>query len=372
MRRSFAIAALAAALVAFAASPPAGAAGDDGEVLVPAVLRPADADPAAVARTLINEARMRSDARLMGRAEAILAPLIAAEPGRPDLLVLRATIRQWDHDFAGALADYAAAIAADPQDPQARISRAFAAAAAGDLAAAGADCRAVPPNAGNLPRAACHARVLGLSGEAARAHALLSAALAATPSPSADLKVWALTILADLSSRLGDHARAVREAEAALALAPGSETLAVRLAAIRLAAGRAQAAFEGLAGFSGDEAILLRAKAGRELGLDVAADLALLGERFAAAARDGGVRHLRFEADLTLLAGGDLRRGLDLALRNFARSKEPEDIRAVLRLAAAAGDPAAAGPALAYREATRLEDAGLDRLAATLTGGESP
>lgn len=361
-----------AALAALLAALPA--AGEDAaEVLVAAAPRPAPEVPLPeTIRRLVAEGREAGDPRLIGRAEVLLAGALAAAPQDPGLRALRAAVRHWDHDFAGALEDYAFVLALRPADAQARIARAFLLATTGDPAAAAAECRALRPTVATLARAACHARAAGLAGKAREARTLLAGALAAAPGAPAEMRSWALTVLADLSDRLGEPARAAAEASEALALVPGSVRLRVRLAAFRLEAGEAAAALDALGDAGTDEALLLRAEALAALGRPAAEVLAALGDRLDAARRDGVLRHRRIEAEWLRLSGGDVRAGLALALANWEVSKEPEDLRTVLRLAAAAGDPAAAAPALSHRARTGLEDAVADRLAAALPAEGRP
>src|SRR5262245_23210282 len=77
----------------------------------PVALVPGDlAQAVAAARADIDAARARSDPRYLGYAQAALAPWWDAPDAPPDVLLLRATIRQHVHDFDGALTDLSAVL----------------------------------------------------------------------------------------------------------------------------------------------------------------------------------------------------------------------------------------------------------------------
>jgi len=67
-----------------------------------------------LARNYIDKSRSESDPRYLGYAQATLAPWWNSPEPPTEVLVLRATIRQSNHDFDNALADLAKAIKGDP------------------------------------------------------------------------------------------------------------------------------------------------------------------------------------------------------------------------------------------------------------------
>jgi len=73
--------------------------------------RPDDVDAAvSLGRRYFRLAMAEGDPRFVGYAEAALRPWSGKDPPH-DVLVLRARLRQYRHDFAGALDDLAAAAA---------------------------------------------------------------------------------------------------------------------------------------------------------------------------------------------------------------------------------------------------------------------
>src|SRR5947207_2660834 len=78
-------------------------------------VNPSNLDVAApVAKRAIEAARATGDPRLLGQAQAALAPWWTMSDPPAPALVLRATLKQSQHDFAGAIADLDRLIAIAP------------------------------------------------------------------------------------------------------------------------------------------------------------------------------------------------------------------------------------------------------------------
>src|SRR5580704_18110762 len=85
---------------------------------------PADASLACqLARRCIDRSRNDADPRYLGRAQAALGPWWDAPKPPVDVLVLRATIKQSQHEFTNALADLDLAVKLQPHDAQAWLTR---------------------------------------------------------------------------------------------------------------------------------------------------------------------------------------------------------------------------------------------------------
>jgi len=160
---NFIIAAVAATLVASAASAAPYRPSDDATILVTvpqaavstqAAIRKSQVALAAnpndlaqaleVARVAIRDGRASADPRRYGQAQAALAPWWSIPDAPMNVRVLRAIIRQSLHDFAGAEADLDAILRMDPRNGQARLTRAFVRQTVGALADAKDDCRRLP------------------------------------------------------------------------------------------------------------------------------------------------------------------------------------------------------------------------------------
>lgn len=336
-----------------------------------AAARAAPADPAAavaLVRRYFALAQAEGDPRYVGYAEAALSPWRGAADAPAQILVQRALLRQYLHDFDGALADLALALERDPQSAEARAWRAAIFMVRADYAAAARECAALAPLAGELQAAGCSAYAAAATGGARAAYARLRAALERAPRADPGVRLWVLTRLAEMAPRLEDPAAAERHFKAALALGRDDNFLLAAYADFLLERGRAAEAAALLRDWSRSDTLLLRlALAERALGLPEAARHAqALGERFAAAALRGDRLHLAEEARYLLELRGDARAAVAAAAENWKSQREPRDALILLQSAAAAGDKAAAAPVLDWLSRSGFEDARLRRLAAEL------
>ncbi len=321
-----------------------------------------------VAGLSIEAGRARSDPRFYGYAQGALAPWWRqAEPPLP-VLVLRATLRQHDHDFAGALDDLARALRIEPNHAQAWLTQAVVQQVRGDYAAARRSCGEVLRLASPLVGATCISGVDSLRGAAASSYAALSRAIERAPAADAAARLWALTTLAEMAVRRGDRARAEAHFRQALQTGGGDAYLLAAYADFLLDEERPAAVRALLREATASDALLLRlALAEARLSApEGAAHVQMLRDRFAAARARGDVVHRREEARFALELAGDARAALALARDNWAVQREGWDARLLLEAARAAGDRAAAAPVLEFLRATGMEDVALARAAAAL------
>ncbi len=319
----------------------------------------------AAARRQVDDARRHGDPRYLGRAQATLGPWWDAPTAPDEVVLLRATIRQGLHDFAGARRDLDGLVARRPDDAQARVTRAVVATVTGDVDQARADCAALAAAAGELLAAACAAPLATRGGGARAAYDRLGTLLVdARPGP---VTAWALTARGELARALGDDALAERWLRAALELAPHDVYTQAVLADLRLDGGRAEEVAEALAGAAAEPRVLRRASALARQGAPEAAELrARLRADLDASVARGDETHLRERALYFLAVEPDPAQALAAAQGNWRLQREMIDVRILLDAAAAAGDVAAAGPALAWIAAGAIDDAVLARAAAGL------
>ena len=165
----------------------------------------------ATARAAIDRARLAGDPRDLGLAQAALAPWWSLATPPPSVLLLRATVRQSQHQFDAALADLDQLLAR-PDAPlpvlaQAGLTRVTVLQVTGRLAAAAEACDALlaprfqPLGASlSIPARACAAELRSLRGEPVRAAAELAALAKQAPGDR-----WLALLRAELAERLGDH-----------------------------------------------------------------------------------------------------------------------------------------------------------------------
>lgn len=302
-----------------------------------------------------------ADPRLVGNAQATLA-LWWTDPGPVALVVLRGRVDQAKHDFAKSRKELHAALAADPGNVQALIVLASVDEVTGDLDEAESACKRVALLRPGLIAAACLASSESLVGHATASAQALATALN-TGLPSSDqVRVWALTILGEIETRLGDPA-AERHFKQALVLDRYNVYVLTVYADYLLDHGRAAEVLPLLRDLKPIDALYLRlALAAQALGDPrLATYRQELAARFAAARRQGDTLHLRDAARFALDIEHDAPRALKYALQNWAIQRGPIDARIVLDAALAADDPAVARPVETWLARTRLEDVTLAR-----------
>ena len=314
-------------------------------------------------RRAIEAARDTGDPRFLGQAQAALAPWWKlADPPAPALL-LRATIRQSNHDFDGAIADLDRMTAARPADGQALLTRATVLTVQGKYPAALADCARIARITLPVILAACMAAPMSLSGDASSAYDALINALSDTRGTDPGLREWALTLAGEIAERRGDYAAAEAHYRSALALDPRDPYLIAAYCDFLLDRGRAREVPPLLANQTRNDNLLLRlALAEAQLPSAKSAfdeHRKELADRFDAAHRRGDSLHKREEARFRLTIENDAMGSLRLARENWQVQREPADLRILFEAATAAGDAATLREIAEWTATHRLEYAAL-------------
>ncbi len=336
---------------------------------------PGDAAAAGrLARKYFDLAGAEGDPRYIGYAEAALRRWPGAD-APVEVVLVRALLRQYRHEFDLALAELGQVLARDPANQEAMFWRAALFLVKGDYAPARAECARMQATASRLTVLACSAAVDSVTGGARTAYAALSRLLEREPPRSPDFRVWIVTRLAEMAQRSGDDKLAERHFREAMKLAdkagsPDGFVLAA-LADLLLDLGRAPEVVALLRDWTRSDILLVRlaiaeAAAGAP---DAARRAQELRDRFAASALRGDRLHMQEEARVALALDRDPKRALRLAQENWATQREPRDARALMEAALAAGEPAAARGALDWMRATGYEEPRYRALAARLEGG---
>ena len=321
---------------------------------------PNDLDHAArLARRCIEAARETGDPRFLGQAQAALAPWWAAADPPPPALLLRATIKQSQHDFSGALADLDRLLAVRAGDGQALLTRATILTVLGRYADAQRDCAKLVRLASGLVTTTCLAGASSLNGDAAGAYRGLVQALARA-GDTAGTRAWALTLAAEIAARRGEAGAADIHFREALALDPRDAYLVAAYADFLLGQARAREAASLLADSAKNDALLLRLALAERSLPDKRSEFAdhrrELADRFAAARRRGDTVHLREEARFRLDVENDIPAALILAKANWNVQREPADLRILAAAARASGENDARRTVTDWLASTRLED----------------
>ena len=323
------------------------------------------------ARQCIELSRSEANPRYLGRAQGALARWWDQPTPPVDVLVLRATIKQSQHDFTNALTDLNLALKLDHANAQAWLTKATVLTVLGDYDGARRACAPLIQLAPGLIGLTAAVSVSSLNGQAASSCQLLSRALAGQPNASTGDKLWALTVLAEGSARLGRLAEAEAYFKSALALGEHDPYLLGAYADLLLDQGRNQEVASLLAGEVNADALLLRLTLAESRLTpppdSYPAHLASLQARFEAGHLRGDFVHQREEARYTLELLHQPAAALRLAQMNWRVQREPADVLILLQSARAAGDAAAAQPALDFIKEKKLEDVQLDKLARQIT-----
>ena len=313
----------------------------------------------ALARAYVGYGRDTGDARYLGRAQAVIAPLLLRRPPPDDALLVAATIFQSRHQFIESRRLLDGLVQRRPDHAQAWLTLSSVALVQGDMAVGRSACAHLVRSAGVLVTAGCSTAWATVNGHAKDSLATLDRLLALEPAAPPDILAWVHGLQADAARYSGQAARAELEFRNALRYAPGDNFLLADFADFLLDAGRPAEALALVKDYSqSDTSFLRQVLAESALGLPVArAHIATMASRFRDLEQRGDSRlYGREEARFALVLQHDPARALKLAQGNWTIQRAPEDIRIFLESALAAGQPAAARGVLAYIAKTQFED----------------
>ena len=311
-------------------------------------------------------AAREGDPRYIGYAQAALAPWWKQNDAPTGVLVLRAALSQYLHDFDGALKDLTRALERDPDNLAAWSYRAVIYIVMARYDEARHDCTELARRDHGLVAGACLPTVAALTGKAAAAYDSLAELLRRNPGATASQRLWVLTRLAEIAQRLDRRTQAEAHYRAALALGIEDQYLLTAWAEFLLDLKRPAEVVELLKDKTRNDVLLLRlALAESALGSPAtAAHVASLQSRIDAARLREDKLHLSDEALFELRFRQRPGEAVRLAKENWALAqREPSDARILLEAALAARDSKAAAPALQWLTDSRHEDPILTRLA---------
>ena len=170
----------------------------------------------ALAQRYFKLALADGDPRYIGYAQAALAPWWEMDEPPVAVLVQRAALRQYSHNFSSAMTDLKQAIALQPRNGAAWSLLAAINMVQADYATAKQDCEKLHGLASKLIVTACVATVDSLSGHAKQAYNNLKTAYDGNPAAPANEQLWVLTRLAEMSDRLEYTLKADEYFQAAL------------------------------------------------------------------------------------------------------------------------------------------------------------
>jgi hypothetical protein len=312
-------------------------------------------------------AREESDPRYLGYVQAALRPWWDSETPPPEVLLLRATVRQNRHEFTAALSDLAQVLKQQPRNAQAWLTAAVIHQVRGDYEAAMRHCLALLSLSDSLVSTSCVSSIVSLTGHAERAHAFLRQALDDSGDETGrEERLWAMTLLAEIAVRTGKTQEARQYFKEALALDSNDAYLLGAYADFLLDQDQAEEARDLLKEHTRIDGLLLRlALTEQRLATSGLAErIASLEARFAASRMRGESLHQGEEARFTLYLLQEPAAALRLAQSNWAVQREPRDARILLEAASASGDLSAAAEVLDWLKRNHVEDVRLSALTA--------
>lgn len=338
-----------------------GRAGDPGsrelaDLRLAAAKAPLDPEPAtALAQAYFDQALAKGDPRYVGYADAIVSRFGTAKS--PTMLTLRGVLRQYRHDFAGGLQDFAAALALDPSYATAHAWRGAVFLVQADYVAAQTECTALQRLGRDALAGACLGLAQAYGGQLKSGYETLRATLGQVRSSGS--RLWLLTRLGEVAAWRGQTAQAQTHYREALQLGRDDVYLLAAWSDFLLDAGRPAEVVRLLTSWESADSLLLRlAEAESTLQLPAAArHRQMLIDRFAAARARGDTTHRSEEARFELRLRNDAATALRLAQENYAVQREPRDARVLLEAAVAAKNPGAAKAALDWLQHSGFEDA---------------
>ena len=291
---------------------------------------------ASLASAYVGVARVEGDPRYLGYAQGALAPWWNDPAAPTAVLMLRATILQSRHQFDAAVADLDTISDREPDNAQARLTRATILTVQGRYAPARNDCNRTVGTAADIYGVICMAAIDSVTGKAGRAYQTLQRAVLAAPRSHSAARVWAETLLGEIAHRRGDPA-AETHFRAALHAGEKDLYLLAAYADWLIERGRAAEAIALLQNETRVDALLLRlALAQQALGLPQAsASIDMLRARFDASRARGDTVHQRESARFALSLRGNAADALRDAVANWQVQREPADLLVLAQAAAA-------------------------------------
>ena len=320
-----------------------------------------------VARRYLAQAHESGDPRFAGLALAALRPWPDPARSPADILLMRATLQQYLHEFDASVANLRLLLArpGSERQPQAWLTLATVLRVQGKYADSDVACRAVGTAGSALYAGACLAENAALRGEVAAARSQFQNLLADPRTPPA-ARGWLMTSLAELEERDGRAAAADAAYRGVLRLGPDSYA-SVAYADFLIAQKRHAEAIKLLRDETRTDAVVLRLAIAEALGPprpEPGREVAEMRDRIALANErpDARIFHGREQAMFSLWVERDADRALGLIRGDVAQQREPLDLLVFAQAARASGRAEAIDEVRRLKAAQGLHDRRIDAL----------
>jgi len=323
-------------------------------------------------RLCLERGRAEADPRFVGRAQSALAPWWSSLTPPAEVLVLRATIKQSQHDFDDALNDLNLAVRTAPGNAQAWLTRASVLTVLARYDEARKSCVPLVGRAPELIAVTAVANIAVLTGDARRGCEMLTQTLERNRAAGRAERLWAWTLLAETSARLGRWTAAQDQFQQAFDLGQRDAYLLGAYADFLLDWGHPKEAVALLQDETRADGLLLRLALAEDKleprPKTLSDHVASLRARFEASHLRGDFIHQREEARFALHLLHQSGEALRLARQNWQVQREPADARILLEAGLAQRDLAAMQTVLEFIQTNHLEDVQLQRLVQQASG----
>jgi len=321
-----------------------------------------------LSKRYIELGKVEADPRYYGYAQGVLKPWWDIPEPSSEVLLLRALILQNRHDFDSALHDLETLLHREPTNAQAWLTQAVVLQVRARYDEAQRSCIPLMELDAPLVASTCLASIGSLTGHAAKSYDFLRDTLKETQVISTDQRLWSLTVLAEIASRMGKNEEAKQYFAEALEVRQQDVFLLNAYADFLLDQKHPAEVIALLRDKTRIDSLLLRiALAKQQLADNDLPDIITqLKARFAASRLRGENLHQGDEARFTLSLLKQPQQALQLALANWMSQREPKDARILLEAAIAANDSGAAQPVIELINTTGMEHVQLRQLATQL------
>lgn len=323
----------------------------------------------AVASHYLRIGKHDGDPRFFGYARAALQPWWNDDGAAPNVLMLRAKLKEKDHLFDQSLADLKLVTQAEPDNVQAWMQMANINRIQGQYSLATNACDQLSQHASQSQSSLCRIPIQALTGEAEPAYEKLNSIADEAQQLWPAAAPWIVAMQSQVAWSLGLDEQAERHFVVGLENHPADSYLLRQYADFLLDRGRNTEAISLLREHDQDNGILLRTAiaAKRDGQLQLAGELqSQLERRFEEIRLRGDQPHGRFESRFELELNDNPVRAFEVALANWKKQKQIRDTRNVLEAALAANNAAAAQPVLDFLTEHQTEDVVLTKLAQQL------
>jgi tetratricopeptide (TPR) repeat protein len=293
-----------------------------------------------LAQRYVEIGRSTSDPRFASYALATLAPWMRKARPPASVLVLEATALQNLHRFTEALGLLDRALAMEPDNSQAWLTKATLQQVQGNFSGAQASCKRLSRSGDLLIALTCRLSIDSLTGKLTPSYHVLRSAVGDL-GRQREIDAWVMGQLAEMALRLADFTAAERHFRMALQLEPDDVYLRAAYADLLLLRGRNAATIELLSDSASHDVLLLRlAIAAHRAGVRESQQWTAMFDARRRATRPDDNPHLREHARFLLDVLDRPTDALALARRNWEFQREPADLRIYARAARAAASTA--------------------------------